>query len=67
MFSWRPATEEEEEGRKRNRNKEEEEIEEIIDGALGRLSVEEEGVEVENTKVKGMSVHRGCNGAEKAT
>ena len=56
-LSRRPATEEEEEERRRNGNKEEEEIEETIEGALGRLSVEEEGVEVERTIGEVMSAH----------
>ena len=58
-LSWRPATEEEEEERRRNGNREEEEIEETIEGALGRLSVEEEGAEVERTIGEVMSAHRG--------
>ena len=58
-LSRRPAMEEEEEERKKNGNKEEEEIEETIEGALGRLSVEEEGAEVENTIVDVMNAHQG--------
>ena len=58
-LSRRPATEEEVEERKKNGNKEEEQIEETIEGALGRLSVEEEGAEVENTIVDVMKAHRG--------
>ena len=66
-LSRRPATEEEEEERKRNANREDEEIEETIEGALGRLSVEEEGAEVENTIGEVMSAYRGgkkVNGEE---
>ena len=57
-LSRRPVTEEEEEERRRNGNREEEEIEETIKGALGRLSVEEEGAEVERTIGEVMSAHR---------
>ena len=55
----RPPTEEEEEERRRNGNREETEIEETIEGALGRLSIEEEEAEVENSIGEVMSAHRG--------
>ena len=58
-LSWRPATEELEDDRRRNENREGEEIEETIEGALGRRSVEKVGAEVENTIVEVMSAHRG--------
>ena len=57
--SQRPATEEEEEEREKNGDKVEEEIEEAIEGALWKLSVEEEGAEVENTIVEVRNAHRG--------
>ena len=56
-LSRRPATEKEEEEKRRNGNREEEEIEETIEGVLGRLSVEEEGAELENTIREVMSAH----------
>ena len=58
-LSRRLATEEEEEERKRNENEEEEEIEETIERAIGRLSVEKEAAEVENMILEVMNTHHG--------